>query len=327
MNLKEQQNFINTRVGKVLDVVRWFGGYSPIPPVAAFLILTYRCNLNCSFCFQSRDRRSVYPDMKIEDIKLIEKNIRRSFRWKPRIHLFGGEPTINNDFLEIVRYLTGKGYRISMTTNGAGLRELVEPICAAGARIEINLSLNTMDFKEQLSALDLFEKHDQKNRIYLNLACPINRENQDSLIDIIKTYDESHARCITLQHSIFTENRVPDIDPVPLKKQVEEIRKYKFRKPVIFFPDIKTDDIEHYYSNPEFPFNRNKCVLPWLVLFIKPNGDVTVCEEIETVIGNARSDKLSGVWNSEKYREFRQNIQRKGVSHPVCYRCCHRQYY
>ncbi len=327
MNLKEQQNFINTRAGKLLDVVRLFGGYSPIPPLAVFMILTYRCNLSCPFCFQSRDRRSTHPDMTLEDIKLIEKNIRRSFWRKPRIHLFGGEPTINSDFFEIVRYLSGEGYRLSMTTNGVGLKDLVEPLVDSGARMEINMSLNTMNFEEQVSALDLFRDLDRDNRMYINLACPINTENQGSLIEIVERFQGSHARCITLQHAIFTKDRDPGIDPVLLKKQVTELKQGKLRKPVLFFPDIKIKDIEDYYLNPEFPLNRNKCVLPWLVLFIQPNGDVIACEEIEAVIGNAKNEKLNRIWNSKAQRKFRQNIQRNGISHPVCYRCCHRQYY
>ena len=150
MNLKELQNFQNTGLGKILNGVRLFRGYSPIPPLAAFLILTYRCNLNCHFCFQSRERREAYPDMSIEDVQLIEKNFSNSFIYKPRIHLFGGEPTINKDFPEIVKYLGGKGYRMSMTTNGVGIHDCIEPLLAVKARVEINMSLNTMNFEEQL---------------------------------------------------------------------------------------------------------------------------------------------------------------------------------
>jgi radical SAM protein with 4Fe4S-binding SPASM domain len=327
MNLKELQNFQNTGVGNILNVVRLFGGYSPIPPLAAFLILTYRCNLNCHFCFQSRERREAYPDMSIEDVRLIEENFRKSFFYKPRIHLFGGEPTINRDFPEIVKYLGGKGYRLSLTTNGVGIHDCIEPLLAVKARVEINMSINTMNFEEQLSALQLFEKHDVKKRIYVNIACPINRDNQHNLAEIIRKFENSYARCITLQHSIFIKNRIPDLNPVQLKKQVEEIKRKRYRRPVMFFPDIKAKDIEEYYMNPDFPDNSNRCVLPWFLLIIQPNGDVLPCEEIEAVIGNAKRGKLSRIWNGREYREFRQKIQQNGLSHPACYRCCHRKYY
>ena len=327
MNLKELQNFQNTGGGKILNVVRLFGGYSPVPPLAAFMILTYRCNLNCHFCFQSKTRREAYPDMGIEDVRLIEQNIRRSFWRKPRIHLFGGEPTINKDFPEIVNYLGGKGYRISMTTNGVGIHDCVAPLLAIKARVEINMSINTMNFEEQLSALQLFEKHDVEKKIYVNIACPINRDNQNHLADIVKIFENSYASCITLQHSIFTINRVPDLNPALIKKQVEEIKRNRYQRPVMFFPDIKTKDIEDYYVNPAFPDSGNKCVLPWFLLIIQPNGDVVACEEIEVVIGNAKRDSLSRIWNGREFKGFRQQIQTKGLSHPSCYRCCHRQYY
>jgi len=327
MNLKEQQNFINTRLGSLLGAVRLFGGYSPVPPLAVFMFLTYRCNPSCPFCFQSRDRRHKFPDLGIEDLKLIEENINRSFWRKPRIHLFGGEPTINSDFLEILGFLTEKGYRLSMTTNGVGLCDMAEDIAAVVKRIEINMSLNRMDFSEQLSALESFSESIRQGKTYINIACPINRDNQGKLVEIVEAFSNSPASCITLQHSIFRKGSDTGIDPSLLKQQIVELKSKDYEKPVLFFPDIRDVDIEDYYRDPEFPVDHDKCVLPWFVLFIQPNGDVIVCEEIETVVGNARKNKLSGTWNSRKMRAFRNSIRKNGVSHPVCFRCCHRQYY
>ena len=106
------------------------------------------------------------------------------------------------------------------------------------------------------------------------MACPINRDNQYHLAEIIRKFENSHASCFTLQHAIFGRNRVPDLNPELLKKQLEEIKRNGYKIPVMFFPDIKMRDIEDYYLNPDFPGSGNKCLLPWFLLIIQPNGDV-----------------------------------------------------
>ena len=126
MNLKKLQNLPNLPIGKGLNVIRWFKGVAPCPPIFAELALAYRCNLNCRFCYQSKDKRENFPDMNIEDAKAIEENIRNSFNFKPRIHLFDGKPSINKDFIKILKYFSEKKYKISMTTNGVDIDKYIK---------------------------------------------------------------------------------------------------------------------------------------------------------------------------------------------------------
>jgi len=326
MNLKKIQNIPNTPVGKLLNILRCFNGYSPLCLGVCFAI-TYKCNLNCEFCHQVEDKRTTFPDISIEDVETIEKNIREAYTFRPRIHLFGGEPTVNNDFIKILEHFSQKGYRISLTTNGIDINKYVEKLIRTKGFAEINISLNTLDFEKLLSVLKLFEGSDNGNRPYINIACPITNMNQASLIDIVKRFEDSCADCITFQHTILTDHYDMKADINSIKEGVEEIKKAKFKIPVLFFPDIKVKDIKNYYSDPEFPYNQNKCIAPWIAPFIQPNGDVIPCDELNMVMGNVKEDRLKDIWNNKKYRKFRDNIQRFGISHPVCKRCCHRSYY
>ncbi|MFB0560339.1 MAG: SPASM domain-containing protein, partial [Candidatus Lokiarchaeia archaeon] len=78
---------------------------------------------------------------------------------------------------------------------------------------------------------------------------------------------------------------------------------------------------------PSFPHNRNKCIAPWIAPFIQPNSDVIPCDGVDITMGNLKKESLKKIWNNEKYKRFRKNIQKCGISHPICKRCCHRQYY
>ena len=326
MNLKKIQNLPNTPINKLLNTIRWFKGHSPLL-LNACINITYRCNLNCEFCYQDKKKKEIFPDMSIKDAVIIEENIREAFKFKPRIHLFGGEPTINSDFVKILNYFSEKNYRISMTTNGITFDKYIDELTATKNFAEINISSNNMNFKKILQSLQHFEKYEQKNKIYITIACPINHMNQNSLIDIIKEFENSHANCITFQHTTFTTHYNKVMDSNSIKKQVEKIKKTKYRIPVLFLPDIKSTDIERYYDDLSFPYNRNKCIAPWIAPFIQPNGDVIPCDEIDIVMGNVKQQGLKKIWNNKKYVEFRNNIQKFGISHAICKRCCHRQYY
>lgn len=324
MNLKKLQNLPNTPVGKIFNTITWFKGYSPFLPRYIQLLLTYKCNLNCSFCYQPKEKKENFPDMNMEDVRIIEENIRKSYKLKPKIHLFGGEPTINKDFVKILRFFSEKNYKVSFTTNGWDINKYIEDIVETKNLVEINMSLNTTNFEKYLSTLKLFEKYERK--IYVTLNCPITNKNQSTLIPIIKKFENSYASSITIEYTIFTANYKIKVDPNNIRDQVEEIKKTKYKIPVLFLPDLKLDDIGNFFNNLQFP-NKSRCIYPWFLFFIQPNGDIVPCEEIDIMMGNAKKESLKDIWNNERYRNFRQNIRKHGLKYPICVRCCHRQYY
>ena len=88
------------------------------PPIRYFLELTYRCNLNCSYCYINHDR--VKNEMTTEEwFKIIDQIPFYSF-----ISLVAGEVMIRKDFFEILEKASKKnGGKISIITNGLLLNE------------------------------------------------------------------------------------------------------------------------------------------------------------------------------------------------------------
>ncbi len=327
MNVKQLQNLHNTPLWHVIRPLTIFDGRSVLPPLFVSLILTYRCNLNCEFCYQDKTKRETFGDLTLEDVKSIEKNIQKSFFPKPRIHLFGGEPTVNSDFLEIVKFFDENGYSTYITTNGIGIGKYAETLMSLDGLKEINLSLNAVDSNKTLDTLKLLNSFRTHGHPLINLNCPINHTNQDSLFRIAEEAQGSHANCITFQHTTFTERYDVGLDSKLIKEHIKRIKESKFETPVFFLPDIKVYDIDAYYTDKNFPYGKTGCIFPWFILFIQPNGDVIPCDEMDIPMGNALMDRLGKVWNGQKYREFRKNIIKSGVSHLICQRCCHRRYY
>lgn len=74
----------------------------------------------------------------------IERLVRIASRLGIRkVKLTGGEPTVREDILEIVKRIKPYVIDLSMTTNGSRLKELAKPLAKAGLD-RVNVSLHSL---------------------------------------------------------------------------------------------------------------------------------------------------------------------------------------
>lgn len=124
------------------------------------LILTHRCNKNCSFCFA----KNVYP--KDDMSTYFVENLIDHFPEVNHYKLLGGEPTLNLDFKEIVRLIYKKNKSLSLITNLLFSEEICNFISEYDFPLLISLSelneKNISFFKRNLDSL--YKKN--SNRIF-----------------------------------------------------------------------------------------------------------------------------------------------------------------
>ena len=87
---------------------------------AAFLDVTSRCNLSCPICLAN------IPGMHVDfdpPLSYFQKVVDQLATWnpKPRINLFGGEPTIRKDLFEIIAMIKKHKMKMNLVTNGIAL--------------------------------------------------------------------------------------------------------------------------------------------------------------------------------------------------------------
>ena len=64
------------------------------------------------------------------------------------------------------------------------------------------------------------------------------------------------------------------------------------------------------------------CENPWTHFEVNnPNGDVTMCCDNATVLGNVNDDTIEGVWNGDGYRTMRKRMRNEGA-HAFCPHTC-----
>jgi MoaA/NifB/PqqE/SkfB family radical SAM enzyme len=304
------ENMPNTYIGKIVNPIRYFNGYS-VQPVFISFIITYRCNLNCDFCYQKNYSKTKKIDFNVNDLPIIHKNI--DYFLKPKIHIFGGEPMMHPKFSKIVNFFEKSNYTLYMTTNGTKLNDFTDLLINFK---EIKISLNSSNWEEIIEYADKLKK---KSKVRINLAYVLtSTENNRKINKIIRKMKNTKIDSLILFHNMFSKNARAKID----FKNLTNINYSRVR----FFPLISKKDIKNYYNNENFP-KKNKCLRPWFAFMLLPNCDVIPCEQPNPIlVGNLKKQKLSEIWNGEEFRDFRESIQKNKIWNS-CFRCCHRQYY
>lgn len=107
--------------------------------------LTDACNLRCVYCMPEdtrfRPRAELLQDDEILAVVRVAAGLGVT-----KIRLTGGEPTIRQGVVDLVRTIAATPgiQRVAMTTNGLLLAELAEPLARAGLR-GLNVSIDTLD--------------------------------------------------------------------------------------------------------------------------------------------------------------------------------------
>ncbi len=92
------------------------------------LLVTNRCNLRCSYCFMNAGASGYVYEPSLEELRKLMIQARNEHPMGSKaIQITGGEPTIREDLLDIVRIAKEVGFsHIQVNTNGLKLADSVE---------------------------------------------------------------------------------------------------------------------------------------------------------------------------------------------------------
>lgn len=323
-------------------------------PLAVNFLITSECNLKCEMCtFKPMVGTTQGADLQTDDIR---KFIEREHKKKFHVFLSGGEPFLRKDILEIITIIKKFKLVCGICTNGVLLNEHV---IRELVRLDLDYiifsvhgpeSVHDMitgvagSFPTLMDNISLFMKYRRRTKVLVN--CAVTHSNiryLRSVIDIVSGFgidalrfehtnfllsDELRRhqdvsgryfpRDIIGLSTHFTDGK--ECDWEQYHRSIYETITYARKSPVAvsFKPYLSPDEIKSWYS-AQYSIQR-RCIFIWKALFIDPEGNVLPCQFHIYKMGNIKTQCLDEIWNSQKYRRFRQ-ILRKGLL-PGCSRCC-----
>jgi len=302
----------------------------------------------------------IKEELSMEELRGFINDI-SSFR--PNVTLFGGEPLLYKDCVELIEYIKGKGLHCLMITNGSLLKGKVEEIVASGLD-ELNISLDGDEelhdeirglpgvfrkIAEGIGEVSRLKKEYNTRKPLINLQCTMSGFNYRHLEKLVDVAKENQANSLTYHHLIFLDRGIfekhdrlfrdifgassrdwegfifdgaQEMDVDYLIEKVSEIKGKGYSFFCDFYPNFKPEDIKEYYANSNFAPRSyaRRCLSPWVVAYIFPNGDVRPCLNFDYIPGNIKERGFKDIWNNQKYLHFR-SVLKKEKFFPVCPRC------
>ncbi|MBI5682462.1 MAG: radical SAM protein [Deltaproteobacteria bacterium] len=203
---------------------------------------------------------------------------------------------------------------------------------------------------EGFKLLKQFKKEQRKKKPLVTINATVNGDNYNRLSELIEIADEIGAYHLNIHHLLFLNKdicdrhntffkgtfgvsspdwygfvwaQLPQINPDILLQEFKKIRDIQSSAAVNFYPNFTDDEIKKYYTGWEFESESysNRCLSPWMVAYIFPDGSVVPYHTMNYPMGNVNESSFNEIWNNARYRRFRQ-VLRKIKRFHVCSKGC-----
>ena len=278
-------------------------------PLQLDMELTTGCNLKCPFCVQGSDNppKVVHMSFDLVNQMLLEgyENSLKSVKLQYR-----GEPLVYPQFKELIKLTKDSGIEVRFNTNGQLLnRDLAEVLISCGVHKVI--------FSVDSCIPSKYEKLRKGGKFITLLTNLMN-------LQLLKEREKSDKPLVRIQAVKQELNKV----------EIENNIYQDYFK--VYADEIGIEDEFDFYDNKQdyTPLPKWHCEQLWQRLFVLADGTVIPCcagidykEDKIYSVGNANTQSISEIWNSQKLRVMRE-VHRAGNSHAfeMCRKCRIRKY-
>jgi PqqA peptide cyclase len=286
-----------------------------VRPLSVLCELTYRCNLQCPYCYNPLALREYRDELSTEewcaalgdaaDLGVVQA------------HFSGGEPTLRRDLARLVDAASRVGLYTNLITQGTFLDDarLDELVGSGLDHVQISIQAPDAELADRIAGTAAHEKKlDALRRVLerdvaLTLNCVLHRDNHDTIDDVIAFAERLGITRLELANVQFYgwayRNRavlMPTLKQVLHAESVVAAARERLRgkmEIVYVLPD--------YFG--EFP---KPCMNGWGSEFmtVTPNGYVLPCPAAAAITSlsfeNVRRRSLRDIWtNSESFQRYR----------------------
>ena len=236
--------------------------------------LTESCNNRCFFCYNPIGHVAG-KEMTTEKIKSVLKELSDAGVF--RVNINGGEPTLRQDFKEIVTYASELGFDLHMNTNSTTITD--------------ELAKFVSEHMKSICTSILHSKREEHDRMTGRIGA------YDDVIRGIKIWRRNNVD-VEINVCTTTEN-YKDIYNIGAlaKEDFQNVIDVNLPGPVPF-----CELPEEYHE--KLKLLNIPCQYGYGLVRISPTGSVTPCAISNDTIGNLTEKIFSDIWANEKWNKF-----------------------
>jgi radical SAM protein with 4Fe4S-binding SPASM domain len=310
--LKVLSSFYISRFTK--DPVQW--GY----PVSISFEPTTSCNLRCPECPSglrqfTRPTGMLKKDFFTETIDDIHKHLLYL------IFYFQGEPYLNTDFLDMVKYASSKGIYTATSTNAHYLTD-------EAARKTVESGLDRLIISIDGTTQDVYQQYRIGGKLDKVL---------EGTKNIVKWKKELNSKTpfVFFQFLVVkpNEHQIEDVKRLAKEIGVDEVR-FKTAQVYDFENDLNqlipvTDKFSRYKKNKDGTYSAknklaNHCWKLWHANVITWDGLVVPCcfdKDAMHQLGNLKNESFKNIWHNSNYKQFRSELMKSRKNIDICSNC------
>jgi radical SAM protein with 4Fe4S-binding SPASM domain len=273
-------------------------------PYRMDLALTYRCNVNCSHCYNQRR----------ESAELGSEEWKKAIRilWEqgvPHFDFTGGEPTLRDDLAELVTFAEDLGAITGLLTNGVRLADenYVRLLKSAGLDyVQVTLESARPEVHDRMVGSDAFRHTVQGIRnavaagIYVLTNTTITRANRDGIEEIVPFLKGLGVRSFAV-NSIIKAGRsrhrdqgLSEEELLPLLARLQRLAEDEGMRFTWYTPT------QYCRLNPvEHDLGVKQCTAGKYNLAVEPDGTVIPCQSFYRPLGNILSDPFEKIYAND----------------------------
>ena len=294
--------------------VQW--GY----PVSVSFEPTTSCNLRCPECPSglrafTRPTGMLQKDFFSKTIDEIHKELLYL------IFYFQGEPYLNTDFLEMVKYASGKGIYTATSTNAHYLND-------EAAKKTVESGLDRLIISIDGTTQDVYQQYRVGGKINKVL---------EGAKNIVKWKKQLNSKTpfVFFQFLVVkpNEHQIEDIKKLALEVGVDEVRfktaqVYEYENdPNNLIPSI--DKFSRYKKNDDGSYTAknklaNRCWKMQHANVITWDGLVVPCcfdKDAMHQLGNLKNQSFKEIWQNNNYKQFRSELMKSRKNIDICANC------
>ena len=323
-------------------------------PRVVFIEITNRCNLLCQTCPRTYFQREPLKSLSLNEFI----GIAEQFPDMRRALLHGiGEPLLNRELPEIIKYLKGRNIEVIINSNGTLLtpqwqEKLIESgldqyRCSIdGAKDETYARIRGADLlpklRRGLEGLVKTKERLGSQTPQVSIWCVATRENLQELPDLLRLAADLGVPEVYMQRLVYfaremekqygmarDEQAIFGQDQNEEDKIIEECTELSVELGINFLASGGRDPINSLAAARPSDFAPwQACMRPWTTAYITANGNCLPCcispfatNDYESLIlGNLFEQPFSEIWNGAPYQKFRTDLL-SDRPHKACASC------